>query len=262
MNGEMSTTKEKEVIWEENDSTPPPKKSALPSTNDVCDITIVTNDSNGNVPSTATTKISGIYKIINKVNGKYYVGCSSDIYRRIASHIYKLKRNINSCRYLQNAYNKYGVNNFSWTIIELCPDTNLLEVEQKYLNISKSEKNKSYNISFVAGRIEWNNENKEIRRNKYKGDGNPNYGNGNKIRGINNPFYGKHHTTFSKEKSYLTKKDNNILNQRIFTFKHRITKTTFTGIQCDFYKLYDLDRGNVMKLTQKIIKSVKSWMLI
>lgn len=67
MNDTMSTTKEKEVIWEENDSTTHPKKSASPLTSGECDTTSDTNDSNGSehLPDTTETKVSGIYKIVN-----------------------------------------------------------------------------------------------------------------------------------------------------------------------------------------------------
>jgi len=82
MDGTMSTTKEKEVIWEENHSIEPQMKSESNGVSGVCVTTTVTNDSNESVPLTATTKISGIYKIVNKVNGKYYVGSSNDIERR------------------------------------------------------------------------------------------------------------------------------------------------------------------------------------
>ena len=116
MNGTMSTTKEKEVIWEEIDSTPPPKKSATPSTNGVCDTTIAIRNLSENVPSTDTTRISGIYKIVNKVNGKYYVGGSKNIHKRWLEHKGLLRRNIHDNGHLQNAWNKYGEATFDFIV--------------------------------------------------------------------------------------------------------------------------------------------------
>lgn len=44
-----------------------------------CVTTADTLKPNEKRPETDITKISGIYKIINKINGKYYVGSSDNI---------------------------------------------------------------------------------------------------------------------------------------------------------------------------------------
>ena len=153
MNETMSTTKEKEVIWEENNSTQHQKKYELPQTNDVCDITTATNASKESVPSTDTikTKVSGIYKIINKVNGKYYVGSSKCIKNRWSQHKADLRNNNHKNDYLQNAWNKYGENNFEFIIIEEnISERELLIVEQRYLHIAHKEQKKCYNLNFDA----------------------------------------------------------------------------------------------------------------
>ena len=64
----------------------------------------------------------GIYKIINKINGKIYVGQSIDIEERWKQHEYKAF-NINSNAYnsaIHQAFRKYGVENFEYQVIELC----------------------------------------------------------------------------------------------------------------------------------------------
>lgn len=103
-------------------------------------------------------KISGIYKIINKTNRKYYIGSSKDIKYRWHKHKYSLNNQSHSNSHLQRAWVKYGSNNFDWIIIEKIPIENLLTVEQRYLNIAKSEKSKCYNSSFIAGKIEMTEE--------------------------------------------------------------------------------------------------------
>jgi group I intron endonuclease len=79
-------------------------------------------------------KISGIYKIINKLNGKYYVGSSKNIFERWNIHL----RNLNNCKhhsdYLQRAWNKYKPDNFVFEIVELVSYEKLKETEQNYLN--------------------------------------------------------------------------------------------------------------------------------
>lgn len=64
-------------------------------------------------------KVSGIYTIINNVTGKLYIGESLDIYRRWHNeHIPQLRKNCHYNKELQNDFNKYGEENFSFEILE------------------------------------------------------------------------------------------------------------------------------------------------
>ena len=91
--------------------------------------------------------VSGIYKIINKVNGKYYVGNSKNIYKRWIKHKSLLRHNKHINDYLQNAFNAYGESNFEFIIVEKCLIENLKKLEQKYLDIAKSTQNDNYNLN-------------------------------------------------------------------------------------------------------------------
>lgn len=62
----------------------------------------------------------GIYKIENKVNGKVYVGQSVNIELRWGNHKSELKHNNHNNKYLQRAWNKYGSENFEFTVLEEC----------------------------------------------------------------------------------------------------------------------------------------------
>jgi hypothetical protein len=93
-------------------------------------------------------KISGIYKIINKVNGKYYVGSSVDTSKRISNHKYNLIKNRHFNLHLQSAWNKYGKENFEFVVVETVEPTMLMETEQKYLDVCKSNPNNFYNMSY------------------------------------------------------------------------------------------------------------------
>jgi group I intron endonuclease len=90
-------------------------------------------------------KISGIYKIINKTNGKYYIGSSINIKRRWSNHKDMLKRNIHPNSHLQSSWKKYGKDNFEFLIVETISPNLLVEVEQKYLDASFKESRKCYN---------------------------------------------------------------------------------------------------------------------
>jgi len=147
----MSTTNENQFfIWEEKNSIELPKKLENNGESDECVITTSIKELRENVLSKDIMKTSGIYKIINKINGKYYVGSSDNIYKRYITHKNFLNNNNHINTILQNSWNKYGNTNFDFVIIEKVPKENLLITEQKYLNIAITERNKCYNICFDA----------------------------------------------------------------------------------------------------------------
>lgn len=53
-----------------------------------------------------------IYFIINDINGKRYVGQTTDFSRRKYTHFKHLRENRHANIKLQNAWNKYGEKNF------------------------------------------------------------------------------------------------------------------------------------------------------
>lgn len=80
----------------------------------------------------------GIYKIENIINGKIYVGSSVNLESREYKHFWMLARNGHDNEYLQHSYNKYGKDSFKFDIIEECDETLLIEKENYYINIYKS----------------------------------------------------------------------------------------------------------------------------
>ena len=92
-------------------------------------------------------KISGVYQIVNELNGHRYIGSSKNIQHRILTHRSSLRRNNHHSIYLQNAFNKYGEDKFYIQILEKCENvrSTILFLEQKYLDL-----NPEYNISDTA----------------------------------------------------------------------------------------------------------------
>ena len=64
----------------------------------------------------------GIYKITNLINNKVYIGQSVNIQQRFKKHKTKYKdiSNEESNKILYKAMRKYGLENFSFEIIEEC----------------------------------------------------------------------------------------------------------------------------------------------
>lgn len=95
------------------------------------------------------SKIIGIYSIVNQVNSKKYIGSSSDVSYRFKKHLSRLKNKNHTNSYLQNAVNKYGINNFVFQILEEVEVDELLKKEQEY--IDKEDWNNLYNLTKIAG---------------------------------------------------------------------------------------------------------------
>lgn len=92
----------------------------------------------------------GIYHIVNRANGHGYVGQSVDINRRWKQEIRYSKCKTNQCyNYpLQRAFRKYGVENFTFTIVELVEDKNDLTEREIYYY---EKLDNSYNQSMPNG---------------------------------------------------------------------------------------------------------------
>lgn len=75
----------------------------------------------------------GIYKITNKINNKCYIGQSIDINKRWNAHINQFN-NVDVYDYpLYRAFRKYGIENFSFEVIETCPRDKLNEREKYWI---------------------------------------------------------------------------------------------------------------------------------
>lgn len=97
--------------------------------------------------------VSGIYKITNSSNNKFYIGSSFDVARRITSHFNLLRNGKHPNEYLQNSFNKYGEGSFFYELVEAIDDTSLLlGREQYYIDLlGCTNRSVGYNISPTAG---------------------------------------------------------------------------------------------------------------
>ena len=85
----------------------------------------------------------GIYKITNLINNKVYIGQSQNIEQRWISHKYEsINSNQDQYNYsIHRAFRKYGLDNFSFSIIELTEKDKLNEREKYWISFFDSFKN-------------------------------------------------------------------------------------------------------------------------
>lgn len=78
---------------------------------------------------------AGIYKIKNEINGKVYIGQSSKIYSRWKQHMKLLIENSHENDLIQNDWNEYGAESFSFTILKVGKFTKseLLTLEKQFI---------------------------------------------------------------------------------------------------------------------------------
>lgn len=99
-------------------------------------------------------RVSGIYRILNVKNGKFYIGSSSNIYTRLKRHKNVLKRDKHENIHLQHAWNKYGEESFIFEVVEECLVEELIKKEQYYLDVLKPYDNEiGYNICVFADSV-------------------------------------------------------------------------------------------------------------
>lgn len=76
----------------------------------------------------------GIYAIKNKVNGKIYIGQSTNIENRWYKHKTSLRHNYHGNYHLQCSWNKYGEDSFEFSVLEECAKDKLDEREIYWIN--------------------------------------------------------------------------------------------------------------------------------
>lgn len=93
----------------------------------------------------------GIYKITNRINNKIYIGQSVDIKKRWRQHKrHSQVPNKEYEKYLYRAFRKYGLDNFTFEVIEECSREQLNERECYYIQLYHSN-NEQFGYNETSG---------------------------------------------------------------------------------------------------------------
>ena len=215
---------------------------------------------------------AGIYQIKNNINNKRYIGQTiRPVYLRLREHYNQLERNNHSNHYLQNAWNKYGRECFSFDVLEYC-DINLLNIRECfYIDLYDTQnRDKGYNI-------EGGGNSRQIILDETRQKISKNHCN---VSGKNNPMYNKHHTEEAKQKISAKNtgkrrtQDEKIKSsmQRTSTGFYRVyrhnKKTLKQGYACR-YQYYDnnhqrktIESTSLFQLRDKVLKNGLIWKII
>lgn len=95
---------------------------------------------------------SGVYQILNTVNGKRYVGSAVNFASRWSMHKHQLYRGKHHSPYLQRAWDKHGEEAFEFVVIEYTSRELAVATEQKYIDAHLCYlPDNGYNICPTAG---------------------------------------------------------------------------------------------------------------
>ncbi len=214
------------------------------------------------------TTSSGIYTITNLVNNKIYVGFATNIRARLQYHKDRLKSNIHDNTYLQNSFNKYGIENFAFEELELCSIEFLASQENYWGNLlNATNRQFGFNIQpfHPDGRQSQSRESIEKRKISMKGvkRGSPS------IQAIKNMCIAQKGKTVSLE----TRKKLSIINKNkpvnwktIFAMKQANTGKKRLVVRKNFklseeHKIKLRNNNKVKKVIQKSLddKFIKEW---
>ncbi len=188
--------------------------------------------------------ISGIiYKVTNNTNGKSYIGQTIDkLSRRKSGHKCRFKsgKYKNSILYL--AFEKFGWENFSWSVIDECGTKEELDrLEKLYIENLNTKSPNGYNLTDGGdgGTLGYEHTGEDRKRMSNLKDG--------MYYGRDNPFYGKTHSEEARKvisatnsRDYIIKfpdgQEKRITNLTLFCNEHGLDRSAMYKVLSGKYK--------------------------
>lgn len=189
---------------------------------------------------------SGIYIITHLASGMVYIGSSVDVTKRLKEHKRDLKAKRHHSPRLQNFFSKYGMDAFTFVLLEEVEIDSLLNREQHWMDHYESHnRNKGFNIYCTAGSPLGYKHTEEHKRKLSI-----------LFSGENNMFYGKQHTDETKriigEKNRTRFKGTRLKEENPFYGKKHSEET--------LNNYSEKRKGSLnpkAKLTESIVKEIK-----
>ena len=211
-----------------------------------------------------------IYRILNLINGRIYIGSTINLKRRNREHYKSLLKNKHCNKFLQNDFNKCGAENFVFEYFGheifckgLCSKEFILQREQLFLDgIKQNEDVECYNICMTAGNSlgrKISQETKDKWSKNRKG----------KTIGAENPMYGKKHTIETREKMSKNRIKKTGSEHHLFGKIRETRKFIATNIISGNVKTYintqqaakelKYNSGSIWRCLNGKLKKVKEW---
>ena len=204
---------------------------------------------------------SGVYKIRNLTNDRFYIGSTVCFWTRWRSHRNALKGNYHANCFLLADYQKDKKAIFVFELIEEVSINDLLKAEQKYLNQHFNNVN-CYNLCQVAGNTlgrKFSSETKAKMSTHRKG----------KNCGTKNGMFGKRHTRETRAKMIQNHRNYNGENHPHYGKKHKTKQVEAINIESGKKVQFDnareaslilsLDSGGISRNLNGKAKIVKGW---
>jgi group I intron endonuclease len=148
-----------------------------------------------------------IYKIVNKVTNKIYIGqTTTDLKERWKGHC----KSSSKCLYLKNAINKYGKENFELKLICICFDSDLNNYEKEYIKKYDCVVPNGYNLKYGG---ENGGKHSDIVKQKISESLKKTFNSPSFVKV--KPQLGKPHTDEVKQKISNSLKGNNLLHEHL-----------------------------------------------
>nr|YP_009364357.1 GIY-YIG endonuclease [Ophiocordyceps sinensis]ARF03391.1 GIY-YIG endonuclease [Ophiocordyceps sinensis]QDH07228.1 GIY-YIG endonuclease [Ophiocordyceps sinensis] len=201
-----------------------------------------------------TKNKAGIYRWVNKVNHKTYIGSSVNLGRRFKVYYdfsFLSVRIKKAQSHIYSAILKHGYYNFQLEILEYCAKENAISREQYYIDLLNPE----YNLNSTAGsRLGANISNESRQKMSAAAIGRKHTEETKNLislanKGINNPNFGKTHSKETKALISLARLGKSILSESV---KAKMSEQSGTAL-----RIIDLRTNETSEFTS-ITKAAKA----